>query len=154
MTKKKKEIQSLYKSELGKDKGYRPTRSPEAAPFWAACKEGRLSLPQCTDCRQLHFYPRPICPHCGGRTMTWRDSAGTGKVYSYAIVRQAIEKSFADLVPYVIAIVELDEGIRLLSHIRTEQPETITCGMEVKVDFEAHTPELTIPVFRPATTSS
>ena len=107
----KREVQSLYKSELGK--AYRPTRAPESEPFWAGCAEGRMVVPRCEGCRRFHFYPRRFCPYCDCEDIEWREASGAGIVYSFAIVEKPIEKAFSSLVPYVIAIVELEEGIRM-----------------------------------------
>lgn len=145
----KKEVRSLYKSEHGKE-GYRLTRAPEAAPFWEGCKDGRLMLPKCKSCGKVHFYPRPFCPHCDGRDLEWMRASGEGAVYSYAVVRQPLEKAFSDLLPYIIAVVELKEGVRMLSHVAGADPEKVACGMKVAVDFQAMPVGVTVPVFRPA----
>lgn len=145
---KDKPIRSLYKSEHGRTSGYRRTRSPEADPYWEGCKDARLMLPWCTDCARAHFYPRRFCPHCDSRSIEWREASGEGTVYSFAVVSQPIERQFAERVPYVIAIVELPEGVRLATRLCDDvAPDTVTCGMAVKVQFEQVSEELTIPVF-------
>ena len=146
----KKEIQSLYKSELGKDQAYRLTRAPEAEPFWQGCKDGRLMLPRCRDCGRYHFYPRPFCPHCDGRNLEWHAASGTGTIYSFAVVAQPLEKAFADRVPYIIAIVELPEGVRMLSHIVDTDPAHVACGTKVRVEFAQTPAGVVAPLFRPA----
>lgn len=145
-----KEIQSLYKSELGKDGGYRLTRAPEAEPFWQGCKDGRLMLPRCRSCGRYHFYPRSFCPYCDDSNLEWCAASGNGTVYSFAIVRQPLEKAFAALVPYVIVIIELEEGVRMLSHLAGADVESVVCGMKVRVDFQAMPVGVMTPVFRPA----
>lgn len=144
----KREVQSLYKSEFGK--AYRPTRAPESEPFWAGCAEGRMVLPRCEGCRRFHFYPRRFCPYCDCEDIEWREASGAGIVYSFAVVEKPIEKAFSSLVPYVIAIVELEEGIRMLSHVVEVDPADMACGMRVRVRFRRVSDTLTVPVFGPA----
>ena len=143
-----REIRSLYKSELGK--AYRPTRAPESEPFWAGCAEERMVVPWCGDCRRFHFYPRRFCPYCDSEDVEWREASGAGIVYSFAVVQKPIEKAFSSLVPYVIAIVELKEGIRMLSHVVEVNPADMTCGMHVRVRYRRVSDTLTVPVFGPA----
>ena len=140
-------IRSLYGSQLGK--AYSLTRSPEADPFWAGCLEGRLMLPWCSSCSRPHFYPRSLCPHCGSTGIAWKQASGRGKVYTFAVVRQPIERAFADLVPYVIAIVELEEGVRMLSHITSIEPDKVACDMQVMVEFRPYSEKVMLPTFRP-----
>ena len=143
-----RDIQSLYKSELGK--AYQPTRAPESEPFWKGCAEERLVVPRCGQCRRFHFYPRRFCPHCDARDIEWREASGDGTVYSFAVVQKPIEKAFSSLVPYVIAIVELEEGIRMLSHVVDVDPAGMQCGMRVRVRYRKVSDTLTVPVFGPA----
>ena len=143
-----RDIQSLYKSELGK--AYRPTRAPESEPFWKGCAEERLVVPWCGDCHRFHFYPRRFCPYCDARDIEWREASGDGTVYSFAVVQKPIEKAFSSLVPYVIAIVELEEGIRMLSHVVDVDPADMQCGMHVRVRYRRVSDTLTVPVFGPA----
>ena len=138
---------SLYGSELGNT--YKPTRSPEAEPYWAGCREHRLVLPRCRQCSEFHFYPRSFCPLCGAEDLEWCQASGLGEVYTFAVVEQPIEKPFAGLVPYVIAIVELDEGVRMLSRITDMPGDEMRCGLKVEVHFEEVSPSFTIPLFRP-----
>ena len=144
----KRDIQSLYKSEFGK--AYRPTRAPESEPFWRGCAEERMVVPWCGQCRRSHFYPRRFCPYCDSESIEWREASGVGTVYSFAVVQRPIEKTFSDLVPYVIAIVELEEGIRMLSHVVGVDPAGMTCGLRVRVQYRKVSDTLTVPVFGPA----
>jgi len=146
MSQPPKELRTLYKSELAAGV-YQPTRSPEAKPFWDGCREHRLMLPQCTACKRFHFYPRAFCPYCDSRDIAWVQSAGTGSIYSFAVVRQKIEPAFAHLLPYAIAIVDVNEGVRMLSRI-DGSPDGVACGKAVCVTFEELSPTLTLPLFR------
>jgi uncharacterized protein len=141
-------IKSLYGSQLGK--AYALTRAPEADPFWAGCSAGQLMLPWCTQCSRPHFYPRSICPHCESTAIEWKQASGKGRVYTFAVVRQPIERAFADLVPYVIAIIELDEGVRMLSHVTSIDADNVKCDMPVTVEFRPYSDKVTLPTFRPS----
>lgn len=145
MSEKPKELRTLYKSELA-GSVYQPTRAPEAQPFWDGCREQRLMLPQCGSCKRFHFYPRKFCPYCDSREIHWVQSAGTGTIYSFAVVRQKVEPAFAHLIPYAVVIVELAEKVRILSRI-AGPPDGVACGKSVRVSFEELSPALTIPLF-------
>jgi len=138
-------LKTLYSSQLGGEL-YTPTRSPEAQPFWKGCREGVLRLPRCNACGRFHFYPRRFCPFCDATEIAWVEASGKGSIYTYAIVRQPIEAAYAAMVPYCIAVVELAEGVRMLTRIIGAIDE-IACGKAVRVTFETLSPALTIPVF-------
>ncbi len=134
--------------------GYRkplPSPSPETQPFWAACKRHELSLPFCRSCQQFHFYPRQFCPHCGGRDIEWRTASGRGKLYTFAIQYRAWHPGWSDDVPYVTALVQLDEGPRLFTNIVGVDPDPrkIRCDMPVEVVFEDISDDISLPKFRP-----
>lgn len=140
--------QSLYKSDLGSGRSYRRTRSPEAEPFWLGCQQRRLLLPQCKACNRCHFYPRRFCPHCASRDIEWRPASGRGTLYSFAVVHQPLDKAFASRVPYCIAIVELEESVRMQTQLVGFDEGAIYCDLPVEVDFMQIFEDLTIPVFR------
>ncbi|HEV7801491.1 MAG TPA: OB-fold domain-containing protein, partial [Burkholderiales bacterium] len=95
----------------------RPIPVPDAAtaPYWSAANEGRLVLPRCTACSRWHFYPRALCPYCSSDKLEWQSASGRGEVYSYTVVHRAPSPAFAAEVPYVVAIVELEEGPHLMT---------------------------------------
>lgn len=138
-------LKTLYGTQL-EGEAYTPTRSPEAKPFWEGCRERILRLPRCSACGRFHFYPRRFCPFCDSMEIAWVEATGKGTIYTYAIVRQPIEAAYAALVPYCIAVVELEEGVRMLTRVAGDVDE-IACGKNVRVTFEALSPALTIPVF-------
>ena len=106
-------------------------------------------LPWCRACRRYHFYPRALCPLCGSAEIDWKQASGKGRVYTFAVVRQPIERVFAELVPYVIAIIELEEGVRMLSHVTSTDPDNVRCGMDVVVKFKPYSEKIVLPTFRP-----
>lgn len=125
--------------------------SPEAAPFWEACRRHQLVLPYCTECRRFFFYPRTLCPDCGTREVIWRPSAGRGEIYTFCVQYQSRLPGFGDATPFVTAIVELGEGPRLMTFLIDVPPqaESIRCGMPVEVVFKDLPDGSTLPVFRP-----
>lgn len=107
-------------------------------------------MPFCPTCRRHFFYPRTICPHCHSPEVGWRRASGRGRIASYVISHRAIP-GVRDHAPFVIALVELDEGVRLMSILIDVEPDPahVHLGQSVEVDFELRG-EQHVPVFRPA----
>jgi len=127
-----------------------PAPDFETEAFWAGCREGRFLIRHCDGCGEDHFYPRPFCPKCWSDDVEWKQAAGTGTLYTYSIVRQNDLPPFPERVPYVAAIVELDEGPRVMTNIEGCAFDELEIGMRVTVAFKQLTGEVTIPVFRRA----
>lgn len=127
-----------------------PVPSPPTVPFWTAAQQGRLVAPRCASCGTLFFYPRLLCPSCSGDELSWETLSGRGTVHTFTIVRQAAHPGFIDLVPYVLATIETDEGLRMTSNVIGCEPDEVRIGMPVEVTFEELTPEISLPLFRPA----
>jgi len=127
-----------------------PVVQPWARPFWEAAREGRLALQHCEDCDKPIHYPRIACPHCGSDELGWRTASGRGTLYSFTVVVSNAPSSFVADMPYVVAVVELEEGVRLLSNIVQCEPEDLRCDMPVEVVFEKQNEEFTFPKFRPS----
>ena len=124
-----------------------PNPPPESAPFLSAAREKRLSIPRCNACGQAWFPPSIRCPHCLSDDTQWEDASGRGKIFSFVVVHRVYHAYFADKVPYVVAVVELAEGPRLLTNIVDIDPSQVRCGMDVVVTFEDAAPDVTIPKF-------
>ena len=124
----------------------RPTAT--SRPFWDAAKRHQLQLQRCGGCASFIYYPRDRCPNCLSERLEWTPVSGRGKLYSYTVVRRASTRSFSDK-PYVLAIVELDEGVRMTTNIEAP-PESVKVGMPVTVYFDDVTPEKTLVKFKPA----
>lgn len=107
-----------------------PISNPENKPFWDAAQENRLILKLCNSCKESHYYPRSICPHCGSNETTWVESKGLGEIYSYTVMRRGVE------VPFAMAYVKLNEGISLLTHLTNCDFDAIRVGQKVKVVFQ------------------
>jgi hypothetical protein len=112
-----------------------PERTPETEPFWAATQEGRLVLAHCDGCGATIWYPRAVCPSCGGRSIGWLEASGRGQVYSFSIAYRG-PGPYRDVAPYVVAYVELDEGPRVLTNIVGCPPEEVRIGQTVRVVFD------------------
>ena len=102
-------------------------------------------MPRCEACGKFHFYPRPVCPHCGGKRLAWVAASGRGEVYSHSTVHRAPSPAFKDQVPYVVAIVKTDEGPHLLSRVAGIAPEAVRIGMRLR----ARVGDSDLPVFEP-----
>ena len=127
-----------------------PAPSAVSAPFWDGLKSGELHLQRCTACQSYVFYPRSVCPHCLSARLEWTRADGRGKVYSYTIVRRAMNPGFAEDVPYVFAIVELAEGPRVTTNIVNCPLEAVRVDMPVKAVYDKVTPEAALLKFEPA----
>jgi uncharacterized OB-fold protein len=124
-----------------------PHPSPVTRPFWEACARHELVLQRCAACSSAVFYPRSVCPACGSSELTWVPAGGFGTLHTYTVARRPTHRKLADRVPYVIAIVELDEGPRLTSTVVGTDPDDLTIGSRVQVDFEDDE-TVSYPVFR------
>jgi uncharacterized OB-fold protein len=128
--------------------GLAPTPTPETAPFWAAAAAGRLSIQRCRTCGRHYFYPRSFCPACQSADVEWTDVSGRGRLVSYVINHRPLPPADLD-VPQVIALVELEEGVRMLTNIvdSPAEPAALPLDAPVSVAFEARG-DLKVPVFR------
>jgi uncharacterized OB-fold protein len=129
-----------------------PTPSAVSRPFWDAAKEHRLVYQRCRVCGTRVFYPRDVCPgpECFGiNTLDWAEASGKGWVYAHTISYQPAHPAFADDVPYVFAIVELDEGVRMNTNVVNVDPKEVRIGMRVEVVWDDVTAEFTLPKFQP-----
>ena len=127
-----------------------PVPTPDTKPFWDGCKEHKLMLPRCQECGKMHYYPRGQCPHCWSAKLTWEQTSGKATLYSY-VINHRPAPGFQDEAPYSIAVVELEEGPRMLTNIVgvPQTPEHLVLDMPVEVVFEEASEEITLPKFRP-----
>ena len=128
-----------------------PVPTPETRPFWDAARRHELYLPRCRGCSTLVFFPRAVCPRCLGAELDWERLSGRGTLHTFTVVHRGL-RGFPLGPPYVIAIVELAEGPRLMTNLvgSGTDPASIRIGMAVEVVFEDVTPEVSLPRFRPA----
>ena len=126
-----------------------PTPSPLTQPFWDGLDEGVVRVQRCADCREYQFYPRPHCVACLSERLDWVLLSGRGKVYSFTVVRRAMNPAFAADVPYAYAIVELDEGPRLMTNVVGCAVEDVEVDMPVRAVYDRVTSEITLLKFEP-----
>lgn len=124
-----------------------PLIDSDSRPYWEGLAHGKLRIQRCTDCLRHVFYPRAICPHCFSSALTWITATGQGKIYSYTVVHQAYG-AFADTVPFVIAIVELEEEVRMMTQIVATPREEIAIGKPVNIIYHRISDDVTLPYFQ------
>jgi len=126
-----------------------PVPTPWSKPFWDGCKKHELLIQKCQDCQKAIFYPKMFCPQCLSSNLQWIKASGRGKIYSYMVVYSYQPTEFEGDLPYVVAIIDLEEGVRLMSNITGCPPEKVKCDMKVKVVFDDVTENFTLPKFQP-----
>lgn len=131
--------------------GHIPTsmiqQDSDSRPYWEGLAQGELRIQYCNACSKAVFYPRSICPYCHADSLSWIVASGKGIIYSYTVAHQGFGP-FAEDVPFVVAIVELEEGVRMMSRIVDTPRERIAVGTAVNVTFESVDDNLTLPYFR------
>jgi len=127
----------------------RPIVNAWAQPFWEGTRAGKLLIQRCRECDQPCFYPRIACPNCGAASLDWIETRGRGTVYSYTVVQNNAPSAFTVDVPYVVAVIRLEEGVQMLSNIVDCEPSAVECDMAVEVTFRRLDDEFTLPKFRP-----
>ena len=125
-----------------------PRPTPETQHFWDGTRVGELRLQRCVDCQHTYFPPRPFCPQCSSRDVSIVKASGRGRLFSYVINQRPHPAWDA---PYSIAIVELDEGPRMMSNVIgcPQTPEALVLDMPLEVTFEKLSEEISLPLFRP-----
>jgi len=127
-----------------------PVSNADSLPYWNAARERRLVIRQCKACGQPHFMPRYLCPHCWSDELEWVDAKGGGSVHSFTVVRRASDPAFAALVPYVVALIDLDEGPRMMANILGANALDVKIGDRVSVSFEDRGDGALLPQFQRA----
>ncbi len=126
-----------------------PPIHPWTQPFWQGARENKLMIQQCAQCGHNIFYPRLACPFCLSDQLKWIEASGKGTLYTFSVVRNNAPSAFLDDMPFVIAVVKLDEGVQMMTNIVGCDPEQVHCDMPVTVVFEKLNDEITLPKFRP-----
>lgn len=117
-------------------------------PHWDAIQRGQLSVQRCDDCQAWVFYPSHWCTSCYSEKLTWTLCSGKGEVYSFSVVRYPPYDSFAE-VPYVLATIELAEGVHMMTNVVNCDPEEVRVGMKVQLTFEERDGGFKVPQFEP-----
>ncbi len=126
-----------------------PAMEGLAKQFYDWCGQGELRFQRCKRCGTFRHIPRELCAECGSFDCEWARSSGRGTVFSYTIVARALHPAFLKATPYAAVIVELEEGVRILSNVVDCPVEELKIGMPVQVDFEKQDDAVTLPMFRP-----
>ena len=127
-----------------------PRPAPESEPFWAAARDHKLVLQKCGTCGKFWFPPSRHCAHCLAAEHAWEEVSGTGRVFSFVTYQRLYHKGWEGELPYVVAVIALDEGPRILSTLTGIAAEDVECDMAVKVVFDDVTEDATLPKFAPA----
>lgn len=126
-----------------------PQPNPDTKPFWNGCRKHELRFQKCRNCSHVRWPPSIICPMCYTQGTEWIRAGGRGKIYTFVVYHQAFHKAFENDLPYVTAIIELEEGPRLLSNIVGCRPQDVRCGMPLEVTWEDINEEFSLPKFKP-----
>jgi uncharacterized OB-fold protein len=124
-----------------------PQPTAETAVYWAAAQEQRLLIQRCASCGNCQFYPRAFCIGCLSERIEWIDARGQGRIYSWTVSRIAPSPAFEARLPYVVALIDLDEGVRLVANILDADLERVRIGAAVRVCFETVSESCTLPQF-------
>jgi len=123
---------------------------PDAAPYWEGIAKGELRYQRCGACDAAIFYPRSLCPACGATEPGWHVSAGEGEVYACTVVHRSPPAHAKDT-PYVVALIDLAEGFRMMSRVVDCDPATVAVGQKVRVVYRTDGAGNPLPYFAPAT---
>jgi hypothetical protein len=126
-----------------------PDQEPLSSEFWAAAATGRLLIQRCPSCGHRQFYPRALCVSCGGEP-EWEEASGLGTVHTFTIIRQQGASGFRDETPYVVAMVDLAEGPRMMGNVTGCAVEEVSIGMAVRAYAVEAEPGIGIPMWEPA----
>jgi hypothetical protein len=127
-----------------------PTPTELTEPFWDATRRHELLLQWCTDCEQPIFYPRERCPRCLGSSLEWRPASGRGEVYAVTVDQRPQLSSRRQEEPFAVALIDLEEGVRMMSNVIDCPPDDVAVGMAVVLAWEPLSDGRNLPQFKPA----
>ncbi|WP_052666605.1 Zn-ribbon domain-containing OB-fold protein [Nitriliruptor alkaliphilus] len=128
-----------------------PTVDPSSAPWWEACERGELLIRRCDACGLAHHYPRQRCPTCWSEDVRWEAASGRGRLHTWSVVHAGALPPFSERLPYVVAIVALEEGPLLATNIVDADHARLAIDQDLVVVFERDEGStVTVPRFRPA----
>ena len=132
--------------------GLRPVPEPDdrlVAEFWDHCAKGELRFQRCGACGTWRHLPRLLCARCGSPEWSWERSSGRGKIFSWTITHQPLVQNFPDPVPYAVVVVELEEGVRMVSGLSGLDPARLELDLPVEAVMEDVADGVKLPLFRP-----
>jgi uncharacterized OB-fold protein len=124
-------------------------QDPVEQEFWQRCQGGTLHFQRCAECRTWRHLPRYMCARCGSPEFEWEPSSGRGRLFSWTVTHQALHPAFAADVPYIAAVVELHEGVRMATRLTGADPAALALDMPVALTFETIGDGFQLPVFTP-----
>ena len=122
-----------------------PTR--DSKPYWDGLNAGRLLLQQCATCLRIRHYPRPVCDACYSMEVAWVEASRRGRVHSWTVAHHPFHPGFKEALPYIVAIVDLEEGVRMNAQMRGVTPDEMRIGLPVQVIVERTQDGVTLPAF-------
>jgi hypothetical protein len=126
-----------------------PILSDDNRPFWQATKKNELRMQQCLDCRHIRYPINHVCPKCLSEKAEWKQLSGRGEVFSYIVFHQVYHPGFAKDVPYNVAMIQLEEGPRMISNVVGVPVDQVKVGDKVEAVFDPVTEDITVPRFSP-----
>jgi uncharacterized OB-fold protein len=136
---------------MDKETARKPVPHPNevSAPYWESLEQGVLSLQRCTTCKKFRHYPRLVCDSCYSLDVEWVESSGRGEVHSWTVAHHAFHPGFVADLPYVLAVVDLEEGVRAMGRLRGIDPAEIRIGLPVEFTVEQRDDGVALPAFVP-----
>jgi uncharacterized OB-fold protein len=125
-----------------------PQSTEYSEGFWEGVRRCELVIQRCTGCETLRHYPQPMCPACHSSDFDWAPVSGRGRIHSYTVAHRAFHPAWKEHVPYVLATVELDEGVRMMCDLLDVDPETVAIDQRVEVHFQEMPGQGMMPRFR------
>ena len=126
-----------------------PPVTPLAEPYWNATRRNELVAQRCQDCDRFVWYPREACPGCLSADLEWAPLSGAGTIYTFNVMRKPGNPMMGDEVPYVVALVDLDEGIRMTTNLVGTELGSLRCDQRVQIDWSVELSDgRHLPVFR------
>lgn len=127
-----------------------PTPEADTVEFWEAAHQGRFLLRHCEECGAISYYPRPFCPRCWSERVSWQEASGRATLYSWSVIHSNDQPPFRDRVPYVAAVVDLEEGPRMMTNVIDCDLAALRVDMPLVLRFMPISDEFSLPVFTPA----
>ena len=127
-----------------------PKREPFTKAYWDGLRQGRLMLQVCGDCAKITHPPGPVCAHCLSGNITYKAASGRGTVYAFTVSHRPLHEEFRKDVPYTVALVDLEEGVRIMTWLVNCPPEGAKIGMRCEAIFESISDGTSLHRFRPA----
>jgi uncharacterized protein len=124
-----------------------PTPTRESKPYWDGMSEGKLMLQHCAACGKVRHYPRPVCPHCFSMESVFNQASLDGAIHTWTVCHHPFNFFFKQQAPYIVALVDMDAGVRINAPIRGVAEGDLRIGQRVRLQFEPVTKEVTLPCF-------